>query len=132
MPQGVMVGDMSVSILSVGAEVFQFIQGIESRYRIGGDGSSGTYDDFIQIDAPVNKGNSGGPSFNTEGEVIGVNTAIYSPSGGNVGIAFSIPASTVKSVVGQLNDRLHASGLQLSCFARRASRTDNTMPGLQQ
>ena len=49
--------------------------------------------------APVNKGNSGGPAFNMQGEVVGVNTAIYSPSGGSVGIAFSIPAATVKSVV---------------------------------
>ena len=72
---------------------------------IGRDIGSGPYDDFIQIDAAVNKGNSGGPTFNTEGEVIGVNTAIYSPSGGNVGIAFSIPASTVKTVIGQLKDR---------------------------
>src|SRR5690606_6248057 len=60
---------------------------------------------FIQIDAPVNKGNSGGPAFNTEGEVMGVNTAIYSPSGGSVGIAFSIPASTVKAVIAQLKDK---------------------------
>jgi serine protease Do len=65
----------------------------------------GPYDDFIQIDAPVNKGNSGGPAFNTDGEVIGVNTAIYSPSGGSVGIAFSIPASTVKNVIAQLKDK---------------------------
>jgi serine protease Do len=71
----------------------------------GRDIGSGPYDDFIQIDAPVNKGNSGGPAFNTEGEVMGVNTAIYSPSGGSVGIAFSIPASTVKSVVAQLKDK---------------------------
>src|SRR5207247_2171665 len=65
---------------------------------------SGTYDDFIQIDAPVNKGNSGGPAFNMQGEVVGVNTAIYSPSGGSVGIAFSIPAMTVKNVIAQLKD----------------------------
>jgi len=71
----------------------------------GRDIGNGPYDDFIQIDAPVNKGNSGGPAFNTEGEVMGVNTAIYSPSGGSVGIAFAIPASTVKSVVAQLKDR---------------------------
>jgi serine protease Do len=71
----------------------------------GRDIGNGPYDDFIQIDAPVNKGNSGGPAFNTEGEVMGVNTAIYSPSGGSVGIAFSIPASTVKSVVAQLQDK---------------------------
>ncbi|MGY8684780.1 Do family serine endopeptidase [Bradyrhizobium sp. UFLA05-153] len=71
----------------------------------GRDIGNGPYDDFIQIDAPVNKGNSGGPAFNTDGEVMGVNTAIYSPSGGSVGIAFSIPAATVKSVVAQLKDK---------------------------
>jgi serine protease Do len=71
----------------------------------GRDIGNGPYDDFIQIDAPVNKGNSGGPAFDTSGEVMGVNTAIYSPSGGSVGIAFSIPASTVKSVVAQLKDK---------------------------
>ncbi len=72
---------------------------------MGRDIGNGPYDDFIQIDAPVNKGNSGGPAFNTEGDVLGVNTAIYSPSGGSVGIAFSIPASTVKNVVAQLKDK---------------------------
>ncbi|WP_420134416.1 Do family serine endopeptidase [Rhodopseudomonas sp.] len=71
----------------------------------GRDIGNGPYDDFIQIDAPVNKGNSGGPAFDTNGEVMGVNTAIYSPSGGSVGIAFSIPASTVKQVVQQLKDK---------------------------
>ncbi len=71
----------------------------------GRDIGNGPYDDFIQIDAPVNKGNSGGPAFNTEGEVMGVNTAIYSPSGGSVGIAFSIPANTVKNVIAQLKDK---------------------------
>ena len=68
----------------------------------GRDIGAGPYDDFLQIDAPVNKGNSGGPTFNTIGEVVGVNTAIFSPSGGSVGIAFAIPAATVKSVVDQL------------------------------
>jgi len=72
---------------------------------MGRDIGSGPYDDFIQIDAPVNKGNSGGPAFNVEGDVMGVNTAIYSPSGGSVGIAFSIPASTVKNIVAQLKDK---------------------------
>ena len=71
----------------------------------GRDIGNGPYDNFLQIDAPVNKGNSGGPSFNMQGEVIGVNTAIYSPSGGSVGIAFSIPAPTVKDVVAQLKDK---------------------------
>jgi serine protease Do len=71
----------------------------------GRDIGNGPYDDFIQIDAPVNKGNSGGPAFNMQGEVVGVNTAIYSPSGGSVGIAFSIPAPTVKNVIAQLKDK---------------------------
>jgi len=63
------------------------------------------YDDYIQIDAPINKGNSGGPAFDVNGNVIGVNTAIYSPSGGSVGIGFDIPAKTAKMVVGQLKDK---------------------------
>jgi serine protease Do len=70
----------------------------------GRDIGAGPYDDFIQIDAAVNKGNSGGPTFDMDGDVIGVNTAIFSPSGGNVGIAFDIPASTVRTVVAQLKD----------------------------
>ena len=71
----------------------------------GRDIGAGPYDDFIQIDAPVNKGNSGGPTFDVDGNVIGVNTAIYSPSGGSVGIAFAIPSDTVKTVVAQLKDK---------------------------
>ena len=71
----------------------------------GRDIGAGPYDDFIQIDAPVNKGNSGGPTFDVDGAVIGVNTAIFSPSGGSVGIAFAIPAETVKAVVTQLKDK---------------------------
>ena len=65
------------------------------------DIGSGPYD-YLQIDAAVNRGNSGGPSFNLEGQVIGMNTAIFSPSGGNVGIAFAVPAALVKEVVSQL------------------------------
>jgi len=68
----------------------------------GRDIGAGVYDDFIQIDAAVNRGNSGGPSFNENGQVVGINTAIYSPSGGSVGIAFAIPASTARQVVDQL------------------------------
>ena len=71
----------------------------------GRDIGSGPYDDFMQIDAAVNRGNSGGPTFNTAGQVVGMNTAIYSPSGGSVGIAFAIPASTVKTVVAQIRER---------------------------
>src|SRR5690606_15187325 len=68
----------------------------------GRDIGATLYDDFIQIDAAVNRGNSGGPAFNLNGEVVGVNTAIFSPSGGNVGIAFAIPASTANQVVTNL------------------------------
>ena len=71
----------------------------------GRDIGSGPYDDYVQIDAPINKGNSGGPAFDTSGNVIGVNTAIYSPSGGSVGIGFDIPAATAKLVVAQLKDK---------------------------
>jgi serine protease Do len=75
----------------------------------GRDIGAGPYDDFLQIDAPVNKGNSGGPAFNAQGSVIGVNTAIFSPSGGNVGIAFAIPAETVQNVVAQLKEKGHVT-----------------------
>jgi serine protease Do len=68
----------------------------------GRDIGSGPYDDFIQIDAPVNHGNSGGPTFNTDGDVVGVNTAIFSPSGGSVGIGFAIASDVVQNVVDQL------------------------------
>jgi serine protease Do len=71
----------------------------------GRDIGAGPYDDFIQIDAPVNKGNSGGPTFDVDGNVIGVNTAIFSPSGGSVGIAFDIPADTVRNVIAQLREK---------------------------
>ena len=70
----------------------------------GRDIGSGPYDDFLQIDAPVNHGNSGGPTFNTDGEVVGVNTAIFSPSGGSVGIGFAIASDVVKTVVQQLKE----------------------------
>ena len=93
------VGDWVIAVgnpFGLGGTVTAGIVSAEGR-RIGGP-----YDDYIQIDAPVNRGNSGGPTFNVNGEVIGVNTAIYSPSGGSVGIAFDIPAATVSSVVKDL------------------------------
>lgn len=68
----------------------------------GRDIQSGPFDDFLQIDAPINRGNSGGPLFDRQGKVIGVNTAIFSPSGGNVGIGFAIPSSLAKTVVASL------------------------------
>jgi serine protease Do len=70
----------------------------------GRDIQSGPYDDYLQIDAPINSGNSGGPVFSDAGEVIGVNTAIFSPTGGNVGIGFAIPANQAKSVIAALKE----------------------------
>jgi serine protease Do len=71
---------------------------------LGRNIGSNSYDDLIQIDAPINKGNSGGPSFDLAGDVIGVNTMIFSPSGGSIGISFAIPADTVRNVVSQLKE----------------------------
>lgn len=71
----------------------------------GRDIGLGAYDNFVQIDAAINKGNSGGPAFNQAGEVIGVNTAIFSPSGGSAGIGFAIPATTVENVIHQLKSK---------------------------
>jgi serine protease Do len=70
----------------------------------GRDIGAGPYDDFLQIDAAVNRGNSGGPTFNMKGEVVGVNTAIMSPTGGSIGIGFAIPSATVQQVVAQLKE----------------------------
>jgi len=77
---------------------------ISARAR---DINSGPYDDYLQTDAPINRGNSGGPMFNMEGEVIGINTAIFSPSGGSVGIGFAIPSTLAKSVIDQLKTTGH-------------------------
>ncbi|HEX3863277.1 MAG TPA: DegQ family serine endoprotease [Stellaceae bacterium] len=70
----------------------------------GRDIHTGQFDDFLQIDAPINRGNSGGPTFDLSGEVIGINTAIYSPNGGSVGIGFAVPSNVAKSVVAQLEE----------------------------
>ncbi|WP_114945476.1 S1C family serine protease [Microvirga calopogonii] len=102
-PQKARIGDWVLAVgnpFGLGGTVTAGI--VSAQHR---DIGSGPYDDFIQIDAPVNKGNSGGPTFNLSGEVVGVNTAIYSPSGGSVGIAFAIPASTVEQVVASLKDK---------------------------
>jgi serine protease Do len=70
----------------------------------GRDIASGPYDDYLQIDAPINAGNSGGPVFNAAGEVIGINTAIFSPNGGNIGIGFAIPSSQAEQILAQLRE----------------------------
>jgi len=94
------VGDWVVAVgnpFGLGGTVTTGIISAQGR-EIG----AGPYDEFLQIDAPINRGNSGGPTFNLSGEVVGVNTAIYSPSGGSVGIGFAIPASMASDVVKSL------------------------------
>lgn len=94
------VGDLVMAIgdpFGLGGTVTTGI--VSARNR---DINSGPYDDFIQTDAPINRGNSGGPLFNMDGDVIGINSAIYSPSGGSVGIGFAIPANSARNVVAQL------------------------------
>jgi serine protease Do len=66
-----------------------------------------TYDNYLQIDAPINRGNSGGPTFDMQGNVVGINDAIYSPSGGSVGIGFDVPADTAKPIVAELQKSGH-------------------------
>ncbi len=94
------VGDWVIAVgnpFGLSETVTAGIVSAESR-----DIGAGPYDDYIQIDAPINKGNSGGPAFDVDGNVIGINTAIYSPSGGSVGIGFDIPADTAKIVIAEL------------------------------
>jgi len=97
------VGDWIISVgnpFGLGHSVTTGI--ISARGRTIG---AGPYDDFLQISAPINRGNSGGPTFNIDGEVVGVNTAIFSPSGGSVGIGFAIPSDMAQRVVAQLKDQ---------------------------
>ena len=76
---------------------------------LGRDIGAGPYDNFLQVDAPINRGNSGGPLFNQKGQVIGVTTAILSPSGGSVGIGFAIPSNLVSSIVSQIEKTGHVT-----------------------
>ena len=96
------VGDWIIAIgnpFGLGSTVTAGIVSARSR-----DIRAGPYDDFLQVDAPINRGNSGGPSFNLDGEVIGINTAIFSPSGGNVGIGFAIPSNLALPVIESLKE----------------------------
>ncbi len=98
------------------AEIGDWVVAVGNQFGLGGsatagiisargrDIQAGPFDDFLQIDAPINRGNSGGPLFDTEGRVIGINTAIFSPSGGNVGIGFAIPANMAKDIVAELKN----------------------------
>ena len=115
------VGDWVVAVgnpFGLGGTVTAGILSARGR-QIG----EGPYDDFLQIDAPINRGNSGGPLFAQDGTVIGVNTAIYSPSGGSVGIGFAIPSSLVKQVVGQLEANGHVERGWLGVAAQQVSPT---------
>jgi serine protease Do len=96
------VGDWVIAVgnpFGLGGSVTQGI--ISARQR---SINAGPFDDFLQTDAPINRGNSGGPLFNTKGEVIGINSAIFSPSGGSVGIGFAIPTSLAKPIIAQLKE----------------------------
>ncbi|MBV5269459.1 MAG: trypsin-like peptidase domain-containing protein, partial [Afipia sp.] len=99
------IGDWVLAIGNPFGQAFSLTTGIVSaRQR---DINAGPYDDFIQTDASINRGNSGGPMFNMDGEVVGINSAIYSPSGGSVGIGFSIPANLAKGVIAQIKEFGH-------------------------
>jgi serine protease Do len=101
---------------SSAAQVGDWVMAVGNPFGLGGtvttgiisargrDIHSGPFDDFLQIDAPINRGNSGGPTFDLEGEVIGINTAIYSPNGGSVGIGFAVPSNVAKTIVAQLEE----------------------------
>ena len=98
------------------AEIGDWVVAVGNQFGLGGsatagiisargrDIQAGPFDAFLQIDAPINRGNSGGPLFDTAGNVIGINTAIYSPSGGNVGIGFAIPSNMAKEIVAELEN----------------------------
>ncbi|MFW0777639.1 MAG: DegQ family serine endoprotease [Rickettsiales bacterium] len=101
------VGDWVVAIgnpFGLGGSVTKGI--ISARAR---SINAGPFDDFLQTDAPINRGNSGGPLFNLQGEVIGINTAIFSPSGGSVGIGFAIPTALAKPVIDQIKTKGHVT-----------------------
>jgi serine protease Do len=98
----VRVGDWTIAVgnpFGLGGTVTAGI--VSARGR---DINSGPYDDYLQIDAPINRGNSGGPTFDVHGNVIGINTAIFSPSGGNVGIGFAIPANLAAPLIAELKE----------------------------
>src|SRR6202035_4085556 len=101
---------------SSAAQVGDWVMAVGNPFGLGGtvttgiisargrDIHSGPFDDFLQIDAPINRGNSGGPTFNLDGQVIGINTAIYSPNGGSVGVGLAWPPNLAKTVVAQLEE----------------------------
>jgi serine protease Do len=114
-PDGVKLSEVSLGDSDT-ARVGDWVMAIGNPFGLGGSVTAGIvsargrniqagpYDDFIQTDASINKGNSGGPLFNLNGDVIGINTAIYSPSGGSVGIGFSVPSNIAKTVIADLQE----------------------------
>ena len=103
----VRVGDWTIAVgnpFGLGGTVTAGI--VSARGR---DINSGPYDDYLQLDTAINSGNSGGPTFDVDGNVIGINTAIYSPSGGNVGIGFAIPANLAAPLIEQLKEQGYIS-----------------------
>src|SRR5208337_1174312 len=97
---------------------------------LGRDIGDGPYDQFIQVDAPINPGNSGGPLFTQDGKVVGMNTAIYSPSRGSVGIGFAIPSNTINTVVAQLETSGHVTRGYIGVEAQPVSPTMAKAMGL--
>lgn len=125
------VGDWVVAIgnpFGLGGSVTAGI--ISARGR---DIHSGPYDDFLQIDAPINSGNSGGPIIDASGRVVGVNTAIFSPNGGNIGIGFAIPARNAEQVVGELREHGAVTrgwlGVQIQPLTDDVAEALNVKPG---
>jgi len=119
------IGDWVIAIgnpFGLGSTVTAGI--VSARNR---DIEAGPYDDFIQTDAPINRGNSGGPLFDMDGNVVGVNSAIYSPSGGSVGIAFSIPANIAREVIAQLRQFGQARRGWIGVRVQQV--TDDLVPG---
>ncbi|MCQ8239336.1 Do family serine endopeptidase [Rhizosaccharibacter radicis] len=116
-------------------QVGQWVIAVGNPYGLGGtvtagivsargrDIGEGPYDSFIQVDAPINRGNSGGPLFTQDGKVVGVNTAILSESGGSVGIGFAIPSDTVRDVVSQLRKTGHVTRGYLGVSAQQITPT---------
>ncbi|MEQ8586430.1 MAG: Do family serine endopeptidase [Thalassobaculaceae bacterium] len=102
---------------SDGLEVGDWVVAIGNPFGLGGtvtsgivsargrDINAGPYDDFIQVDAAINRGNSGGPLFDTEGRVVGMNTAIFSPNGGNIGLGFAVPANQARGIVAEILEK---------------------------
>jgi len=121
------VGDWVIAIgnpFGLGGSVSAGI--ISARNR---DINAGPYDDFLQTDAAINRGNSGGPLFNMDGEVVGVNTAIFSPTGGSVGVGFSVPANIASNIVDQLREYGETRRGWLGVRIRQV--TDELAEGLQ-